>query len=67
MQQHDYQSSITADIPPEEACEKISRMNEWWSTHVEGNSTKLGDVFTVNANRQMTHFSKLEMTHPHAI
>ena len=21
----------------------------------------------VNANRQMTHFSKLEMTHPHAI
>jgi hypothetical protein len=47
MQEQDYHSSITADITPQEAFDKISRVNEWWSLNFEGNSSKLGDVFTV--------------------
>ena len=47
MPQQDYQSSIPAVIPPQEAFDKIARVNEWWSTHFEGNSSNLGDVFTV--------------------
>lgn len=47
MQQQDYHSSITADIAPEEVFDKISHVNEWWSTHFEGSSSKLGDNFTV--------------------
>jgi Activator of Hsp90 ATPase homolog 1-like protein len=47
MKQPDYHSSITADITPEEAVEKISRVSEWWGTHVEGMSRQVEDVFTV--------------------
>jgi hypothetical protein len=48
MQQQDYHSNITADITPEETFDKISRVNEWWSTNLEGSSSKLRDVFTVH-------------------
>ncbi len=47
MQQQDYQSSITADITPEEAFDKISRVSEWWGRNFEGQSRKLNDIFTV--------------------
>jgi hypothetical protein len=47
MQQHDYYSILTANIPPKEALEKISRVNEWWSTQVEGSFSRPGDIFTV--------------------
>ena len=47
MQQQDYHGSIAADITPKEAFDKISCVNEWWSTNFEGESSKLGDVFTV--------------------
>lgn len=47
MTQQDYHSSITADIPPGEAFEKISSVNGWWATHFEGSSSKVGDIFTV--------------------
>jgi activator of Hsp90 ATPase-like protein len=44
----DYHSSITVPVTPKEAMDKISRVNEWWSTNFEGSSSKLGDVFTVH-------------------
>ena len=47
MKEQDYHSSFTANISPREAFEKISRVNEWWSLNFEGESSKLGDVFTV--------------------
>jgi uncharacterized protein YndB with AHSA1/START domain len=43
----DYHISITADITPKEALDKISRVSEWWATNFEGSSQKLNDVFTV--------------------
>jgi hypothetical protein len=47
MTNQDYQGSFTANIPPREALEKISRVSEWWSNNFEGKSQKLNDVFTV--------------------
>ena len=51
MKQPDYHSSITADIAPEEAFEKISRVSEWWGTQVEGKSRQLHDLSTVRFAR----------------
>jgi hypothetical protein len=38
MTTHDYQSSITADITPQEAFDKIARVSEWWAKDFEGKS-----------------------------
>ena len=45
--QRDYQAEISANISPEEAFDKISRVPEWWGTNFEGKSTKVNDEFTV--------------------
>jgi glucan biosynthesis protein len=47
MKRPDYHSSITADLAPEEAFEKITHVSEWWGTQVEGQSRQLHDIFTV--------------------
>ena len=47
MKQHDYHSSIVTHVTPTEAFEKISRVSEWWAKNFEGQSKKVGDVFTV--------------------
>jgi hypothetical protein len=43
----DYQSEIFAKTTPEEAFEKITRVQEWWSKNFEVKSRKATDVFTV--------------------
>ena len=47
MTPSDYRGSITADIAPDEAFEKITRVSEWWGTQVEGQSRQMHDRFTV--------------------
>jgi hypothetical protein len=47
MTTQDYQSSITADIAPQVAFDKIARVSEWWSKDFEGKSEEPNDVFTV--------------------
>ena len=64
MQQQDYHSSITADITPEEAFDKISRVNEWWSTNFEGSSSKLGDVFIVHFKNGDWYKIKIDELNP---
>ncbi len=62
MQPQDYHRTMTTGIPPEEAYTKISCVDEWWSTHVEGSFAKLGDVFTVhfkNGDRYTIHIDEL--------
>jgi hypothetical protein len=43
----DYHCSITANISPADAFEKISCVNEWWAQNFEGSAKNLDDVFTV--------------------
>jgi hypothetical protein len=45
-----YHSSISANISPAEALEKISRVNEWWALNFEGSAKSLDDIFTVRWN-----------------
>ncbi|HTK07412.1 MAG TPA: SRPBCC domain-containing protein [Ktedonobacteraceae bacterium] len=47
MKEQNYHRSITANISPAEAFEKISRVSEWWSKNFAGTSQKPEDVFTV--------------------
>ncbi len=47
MKNQDYHSSISANITPSEALDKISRASEWWATNFEGSSQKPNDIFTV--------------------
>ena len=42
-----YHSSISANISPAEALEKISRVDEWWALNFEGSAKSLDDIFTV--------------------
>ena len=43
----DYRSQIIVNVTPEEAFEKITQAQGWWSKNFEGKSTKTNDVFTV--------------------
>ncbi len=61
MIKHDYQCSIVANITPKEALDKISRVAEWWATHVEGKSQKLNDVFTVRFGETFVTFTIVEV------
>jgi len=47
MANHNYHTSITADISPHEAFDKIGRVPAWWGTDFQGQSRQVGDVFTV--------------------
>ena len=47
MIQQDYNSSIEVSVPPKEAFDKITRVSEWWTKNLEGNSKNINDVFTV--------------------
>ncbi|MBS1530549.1 MAG: SRPBCC domain-containing protein [Bacteroidetes bacterium] len=46
--QQDYHSSIAAGISPEDALDKISRVNEWWALDFKGRAKNIGDTFTVH-------------------
>jgi hypothetical protein len=51
----DFNYSFTVQASAGEAFDAITRVSEWWTTNVDGNSEKLGDVFTV-------HFGKTFVT-----
>lgn len=48
MKKQDYTATISVNATSKETLDKISRVSEWWSTNFEGESSKLGDVFTVH-------------------
>lgn len=43
----DFTCTITANVSPREAAEKIGRVSEWWAKHTEGSTSALNDQFTV--------------------
>ena len=62
MTDQSYHSRISVDIPQSEAFDKISRVPEWWGTDFEGQSRKVGDIFTVRfANGDMYQIEITEL------
>jgi hypothetical protein len=59
--QQGYRSSITANISPIEAFDKISRVSDWWTTGVEGKSQSIGDEFTVRFGDTFVKFRVIEL------
>jgi hypothetical protein len=59
--QQGYRSSITANISPIEAFDKISRVSDWWTTGVEGKSQSIGDEFTVRFGNTFVKFRVIEL------
>ncbi len=47
MEAQDYNISITVDAAPNKVFETINNVTTWWTENLEGNSHKLGDIFTV--------------------
>ncbi len=60
MEKQNYQSSIAADITPEEAFEGIKQVNKWWAKNFEGSAEKLNDVFTARFGETYVTFKVSE-------
>ena len=60
MEQHDYHSSIIANVSAEEAFKRIGRVADWWANDLTGSSEKLNDVFIVRFGETMVTFKIVE-------
>jgi hypothetical protein len=60
MENKDLHRTITANVSPEEAFKAICKVNEWWSKNIEGNTEKLGDVFTYHSRDTWVTFKITE-------
>ena len=56
MKKQDFQYSITADVPTEEAVEAINNVSGWWAKKVKGDTGALHDVFTVHFGKTFVTF-----------
>lgn len=56
----DYTTSFIVDQPPEVAFAAITNPRRWWSGEFDGDTTKLGDVFTYRYKD--IHYSKQQVT-----
>lgn len=61
MASQDYSASITADITPREATERINRVADWWTGSFSGASQNIGDAFTVRFGKTFVEFSVAEL------
>jgi hypothetical protein len=59
--QHDYRCSITGNISPAEAFERICRVSDWWTAGTQGISRNLGDEFAVNFGETFVTFKVTEL------
>ena len=60
MNNPDYKYVFTTNVPPEEAIDAISRVNEWWTTDFDGSSRRLDDIFTVHFGDVSVNFKIIE-------
>ncbi len=61
MAGQDYSASISANITPQEATERISRVADWWTASFTGASGKVGDIFTVRWGETFVDFAVAEL------
>lgn len=61
MTTQDYHRSITLNVTPREAMEKIGRVSDWWAKNYEGKSQKQGDEFTVRFGDTFVNFKLTEV------
>jgi hypothetical protein len=47
MERNDFNSTISANIRPDEAIKKISTVSDWWGVTFTGSAEKQNDTFTV--------------------
>lgn len=61
MAEQNYSSSITANIRPHEAVERISRVADWWSEKFSGTADKVGDTFKLDWGNTVVDFTVAEV------
>ena len=61
MKERHYHRSISANISPGEAFERIARISDWWTAGVRGNLRNLGDAFTVLFGETFVDFEIVEV------
>lgn len=47
MSKQHYTSSISVNSIAKEVFQRITRVSEWWSENIEGNTKNLNDIFTI--------------------
>ena len=47
MKKEDYKINLTVNASAQEVFKNINSVSKWWTEHLEGNSKKLNDEFTV--------------------
>jgi uncharacterized protein YndB with AHSA1/START domain len=57
---NDFIATFTVDQTPEDVFTAINNVRGWWSGEIDGNTDKLGDVWTYRF--QDIHYSKQEIT-----
>ena len=60
MENQNYHGSISTQIAPKEAFDKIARVSEWWATNFQGKSRNLNDIFTVRFGDTFVTFKIVE-------
>lgn len=61
MTMQDYHCTITANLSPKEAFDRINRVGDWWTSDIEGSSRNLNDVFTVRFAETFVTFKISEL------
>ena len=62
MESRDYQAVITARVSAEDALWGISRVSQWWTKGFSGESSAVGDRFTVRFGDTFVDFQVVELT-----
>jgi len=60
MTPRDYQSTISANVSPKDAYDKIARVSEWWNKATTGATRKVGDTFKVDFGQTWVEFKIVE-------
>lgn len=56
----DYHSTVSTEIPPEEAFKKIANVSAWWTKGTTGSAEKVGDTFKVDWGETWVDFRVVE-------
>jgi len=61
MASQDYRATIKANVSTEEALQKINRVSQWWTRGFSGESSAVGDCFSVRFGETFVDFRIAEL------